>query len=57
MKNVKEVKILKIIRKPKEKGFVVTIPKEIAQELGVKGGEKVKVMLDERGRIIYEVIG
>jgi len=53
---LKEVKILRVLRKPQGRGFMVTIPKEIAQTLGLKGGEKVKVSLDQRGRIIYQIL-
>jgi len=53
---VKEMKILKILRKPRGRGFMVTIPKEAAQMLDLKGGEKVKVSIDQHKRIIYEIL-
>ncbi len=53
----KEVKILTILGKPPGR-FLLTIPKrEIAQTLGIKGGEKVKVYVDsEKRRIMYELL-
>ena len=52
-----EVKIV-LIRAIKEgKGFVLTLPKEAAEMLGVKGGEKVRVIVDrERKAVIYRLI-
>jgi AbrB family looped-hinge helix DNA binding protein len=52
----REVKILTILRKPQGRGFMVTIPKEIAEELNLKGGEKVKVSIDQKKRIIYQIL-
>lgn len=54
----KEVpKILTILGKP-PKRFLVTIPKkEVAQALDLKGGEKVRVFLDEKNRrFMYQLI-
>jgi bifunctional DNA-binding transcriptional regulator/antitoxin component of YhaV-PrlF toxin-antitoxin module len=52
---MEEVKILKILRKPKERGYQVTLPKEAAEALAIKGGERVRVLLDrKKKRIIYE---
>ena len=54
----REVRILKVLRKPKKRGYLVTIPKEVAEALGIEGGEMVKVLLDrERQRIIYQLLG
>lgn len=43
--------------KPKGKGYQVTIPKEAAEQLGLKGHEQVAVWLDKKNRtVIYELI-
>ncbi|MEM2294425.1 MAG: AbrB/MazE/SpoVT family DNA-binding domain-containing protein [Nitrososphaerota archaeon] len=53
----KEVRILKILKKPGERGFLITIPKEAAEKLGLKEGEKVKALADEGNRrLVYEVL-
>ncbi len=47
---------------PKKKGvapgYQLTIPKkEVAEALGISGGEKMKVLLDsKRRRVIYELV-
>jgi len=52
-----EIKILKVLRKPKRRGYLVTIPKEVAETLYIEGGEKVKVLLDRKDRrIIYKLL-
>jgi len=53
----KLVKILTIMGKPPGR-FLVTIPKrEVAQQLGLEGGEKVQVFLDKKNRsFIYQLI-
>ena len=54
---MEEVKVLKILRKPKGRGYQVTLPKEAAQALALKGGEKVRVLLDrKRKRIVFELL-
>jgi hypothetical protein len=51
------IKIVKIQRKPRGKGFRATIPIEASQKLGIKGKEKAKVLFEKkRRRIIYEII-
>ena len=58
----KEVAIVKVRTKAKKGepalSYVVTIPKnEVADELGLTGGERVKVLFDaKRRRIIYELM-
>ena len=48
-----EIKILKIMGKPPER-FLVTVPKEVVKALKIKGGERVKVLINKKGRrIIY----
>ena len=39
-------------------GYQLTIPKkEVADELGISGGEKMKVFFDQkRRRVIYELV-
>lgn len=54
--NLEEVKILKLLAKP-PKRYLVTVPKEIIRDLGLEGGEKVKVLLDrENERVVYEFL-
>lgn len=53
----KLVKVLTIMGKPPGR-FLVTIPKrEVAQSLGIKGGEKVKIFLDKKNRrVMYQLM-
>lgn len=52
-----EVKIVLVRAIKSGKGFVFTLPKEAAEMLDIKGGEKVRVIVDrERKAVIYELL-
>ncbi len=54
--NLEEVGFLTIVGKPKVR-FRVEIPKKLAQELNIKGGEKVKLWIDRKNRkLVYEIL-
>jgi len=51
------VKILSIQPRKGGQTLMVTIPKEIVEALDLKGGEKVKVLLDrEADKITYQIL-
>lgn len=52
----REIAFVKV--QPRKSGsFMVTIPSEIAKEMGIKNNERLKVLVDhERKRIIYELV-
>jgi len=57
-----EKEIAYVTVQPKKKGvspgYQLTIPKkEVAEPLGISGGEKMKVLFDaKRRRIVYELV-
>jgi len=52
-----EIKIVLVRAIKSGKGFVFTLPKEAAEILAIKGGEKVKVIADrERRAVIYQLM-
>jgi len=57
-----EIEIAFVTVQPKKKqaspGYQLTIPKkEVADKLGISGGERMKVLFDQkRRRIIYEQV-
>jgi shikimate 5-dehydrogenase len=55
---VEEVATREIQPKPEGRGFQITIPKkEVAVPLGLKGHEKVRILVDKKaGRIVLELI-
>ena len=52
-----KIKILKIRKKPQEKGFLVTVPIEAKKTFDIKGGERIEVLFDKRRkRIILRIL-